>query len=94
MVTNAKQALKARIRTIVRSQQKPNPIYAAATRVASARYRPGTQPAAASKDADEDVDFKTSFTVQVRKSVWMVFQKGILLLGIGIIVGLPKTKNL
>ena len=62
VVSNAKQALKARIRTIVRSQQKPNPIYAAASRVSSARQRPGTAPP---RVENEDMDFKTSFTVQV-----------------------------
>ncbi|XP_063968049.1 regulator of G-protein signaling 22-like [Lytechinus pictus] len=62
VVTDEKQSLKQRLRDLVRSQQKPNPIYKAAIAVAMAK-KPPKMPWHYGEDIEEP-DVKTSFKVQ------------------------------
>ncbi|XP_022090639.1 regulator of G-protein signaling 22-like [Acanthaster planci] len=64
VVTSAKQALKEKIRSLVRSQQKPNPIYTATKKFMKSKLPLGAKLPSGPLYTEEDFDVKTSFMVQ------------------------------
>ncbi|XP_071807529.1 regulator of G-protein signaling 22-like isoform X2 [Asterias amurensis] len=64
VVSSAKQALKEKIKSLVRSQQKPNPIYSATKKLMKSKLPLGAKPQSGPQYTEEDFDIKTSFTVQ------------------------------
>ncbi|XP_038056134.1 regulator of G-protein signaling 22-like [Patiria miniata] len=64
VVTSAKQALKEKIRSLIRSQQKPNPIYTATKRLMKSKLPLGAKMPSGPQYTEEDFDVKTSFMVQ------------------------------